>query len=99
MNKDDAFRPFRNIEARVKEVADSLGCTVERFVIELDGTVHMIWGVLPDAILSDYEKDQRRIDAEFEAMARGVEEEAIIEQKMTTLKQDVASFMDGDDDD
>lgn len=99
MKKDEALQPLRNLHDRVVEAVASLGLTVERFVIDLDGTLHIIFGVSADAVLSDFEKEQRRIDAQFALIEAGIENDAIMEQKVKNIKQDVESFMNGDDDD
>jgi len=97
MNRQTAFQPFDNLRQRAEEVAASLGLTIMKFVVEPPDHIHIIFGVEPDAVMSEYEKEQRKIDKEFAAMERQFEQDGIMETKAEIMKKDIASWLDEDE--
>lgn len=74
--KDEAYKPFENIKARLEEVAASLGleCHNIAFTVGPHATLQVFWTLKADAVMTDAEKDQRRVDDEFARMMGGFED-------------------------
>lgn len=73
-NKEEAYKPFENLKKRFEEVAESLGLQVENmmFFLNEDHMVNVVWTITPEAVMTEAEKDQRRVDKEFKDMMGGM---------------------------
>lgn len=98
MNREEAFGPFANLQAQIEEIAQSLGLSVARFMIDPPDKIHIIFAVEAEAVLSEYEKEQRKVDLTFAQMEREFEEDGIVESKMEIIRKDIAEWMDKKDD-
>lgn len=95
--RDDAYRPFENIKARFQEIAESLGLNLERISFSLDEdieahTMTVIWSLRPDAVMTDAEKEQRKVDQEFEKLMGNMEDP--MADKTENVKESLKSFLE-----
>jgi uncharacterized FlaG/YvyC family protein len=100
--RDDAYLPFENIKSRLEEVAESLGLTIERISFSLDDnveshTVTVIWSVRPDAVMTEAEKEQRKVDEQFKALTTSFDDpmQARAEEVKNSLNDFLNKFGDG----
>lgn len=95
--RDDAYRPFDNIRNRFQEVAESLGLNIERISFSLDEdvdahTMTVIWTVRPDAVMTEAEKEQRKVDQEFENLMNNFDDP--LENKAKDVKDSLKGFLE-----
>ena len=100
--RDDAYRPFENIKKRLEEVADSLGLTIERIAFSLEDdveahTMTVVWSVRPDAVMTEAEKEQRKVDEQFKALTTSFDDP--LQSKIDNVKNSLNDFLNkfGDD--
>jgi hypothetical protein len=92
--KDDAYRPFENLRKRFEEVAESLGLEVHNmmFFVNEENMVNVVWTVKPDAVMTEAERDQRRVDKEFADMMGGIEDP--FEDKAASARDDLSKWLE-----
>lgn len=95
MNSEEAFKPFKVLEERAKEIAESLGLTVERFTLCVTepSFIQIAFSVSPDAVLTTEEKEQRQIDEQFKAIERQFQEDQIENKRMPDVRKDIEDWL------
>jgi len=94
--RDDAYRPFQNIKDRLDEVAASLGLEVARVIVNIDEDhmIQVVWTVKPDAVLTEIEKEQIRMDKSFEDLTTGLFDDPI-EVKVENARDKLRAMLEG----
>lgn len=93
--RDDAYKPFLNIKKRLEEVAESLGLEVAKVFISVDDDhlLQVVWTVKPDAVMTEVEKEQRRVDNMFNDQMTGFDDP--IETKADKARASLQAMLDG----
>jgi hypothetical protein len=97
--KDDALKPIQNLQKRLQEVAKSLDLEVETFLYRpATGDMPDIFQVQliirAEAVMSEAEKDQKRIDAQFEEMEKALMQDDIAENKLPQIERDIQDWFE-----
>lgn len=95
MKRDEAYEPFKNIKARLEEIAESLGLECHRvsFNVDDDYLVHVVWTVKAEAVMSEAEKEQLKIDREFDLMTKSFEDP--LDEKINNSKSKIQELLQG----
>lgn len=98
-NKDEAYKPFVSIRKHLEATAETLGLDIERlyFTIDPDNehTIHVVWTVKAEAILSEKEKDKLKFDRDFDDIIGAFEDD--FEQTAEDIKNDLNRMFGGDE--
>lgn len=98
MNKrEEAYKPFANLKKRLEEIAEALGLEVESMILFVNDEylVNVVWSVKDEAVMTDAEKDQRRVDAEFAKMMGNIADP--FEAQAKSAKEDLARWLEGNE--
>lgn len=95
MNSEEAFQPFKTLEERVKEIAASLGLTVERFNICITEPAffQIAFSVQPDAVLTQEEKEKRKVDEEFAKIEKQFQEDLLQNKRLPSVEEEVKDWL------
>lgn len=85
MNKDEALDPINKLIKRFEETVNSLDLDIQQVVVipARDGNPAAIQAVLiikADAVMSEAEKEQKRMDIQFKEIERGLLEDSFDEK-------------------
>jgi hypothetical protein len=103
MDKDEVLNPIKVLQTRLKEIAKSLNLDVESFVYRPSDENHpdifqVQLVIRAEAVMSDAEKEQRKVDDEFKLLEAEWAAEHNANNRMPAIEQDLEDWFGKDED-
>lgn len=104
MKKADALAPFLAQMKQLQQIAGTLGLTLDLFgiIIPPNGDLELVeyqtqLTIRPEAVLSEAEREQVVMDAQFAQIERGEKEREQREEQIPRLLSDIDAWIREDD--